>query len=175
MLLRNLGALALAASLALSACSSDAPEPKIAPEQSPSTSTAAASPSPEPGATRPEEAVRAWVEARNQALQDGDVAQVRALSSASCDTCDELIRPIDKVYDNGGHYETQGWKIAGAKVESQTPDRAKVNVGLSYAPGTTVPSAGADPVRYDEEKHIATFRLRNTGDGWLVDFISYLS
>ena len=61
------------------ACSDDDPEPDIAdPTASASSSSATVSPSPTVSATPalgPEDTVRAWVEARNAALQDGDTVR----------------------------------------------------------------------------------------------------
>jgi hypothetical protein len=46
---------------------------------------------------------------------------------------------------------------------------------MEFAGGTTIPKTGADPIVYNAEKHILTFRLTNSGDGWLVSFVEFLS
>ncbi len=65
------------------ACSDDDPQPDIAePTPSAPSSSATVSTSPTESATPtlgPEETVRAWVDAWNEALRTGDTASVRAL------------------------------------------------------------------------------------------------
>ncbi|MCR6033564.1 hypothetical protein GGQ22_19315 [Nocardioides sp. zg-579] len=175
MSLRTLGALTLTIALALSACTGDDPEPTFAPEPSASATTSPAAASPTPVAQSPEDAVRAWVEARNRALQNGDTSGVESLSSPSCSTCEDLVEPIEAVYGSGGRFQTPGWEIAGLEVQSETDTHANLTVGLTYAAGSTIPSEGASPVEYGAENHMATFRLRHGGGRWLVDFIGYLS
>src|SRR4051794_34881946 len=83
----------------LGACSDDDPKPDIAdptPSATESSSSASVSTSPSESASPalgPEETVRAWVEARNSALQDGDTSDVRALSATGCGSCDQHIAP----------------------------------------------------------------------------------
>ena len=89
----------LLATCLLGACSDDDPDPDIAdPTPTASSFSATVTPSPTVSATPalgPEETVRAWVEARNAALQDGDTSEVRALSATGCGTCDQHIAPIE--------------------------------------------------------------------------------
>ena len=106
--------------------------------------------SPTPEALTPEETVRAWVDARNLALQDGDTGPVRALSSAECRSCDELIKPIEQTYAAGGEFNTTGWSIAGIEQVSSEP--ISMTAGIDIAGGFTIPEAGAPPVEYAPER-----------------------
>jgi hypothetical protein len=121
----------------------------------------------------PEETVRAWVDARNQALQDGDTTAVRALSAAECRSCEELISPIEEVYAAGGSFDTSGWNVAGARQTSQDP--IKVATGIDVAAGSTIPEAGAEPVGYEAEKHAVRFELVQAGGGLKVSLVLFLS
>ena len=166
--------------LSVVACE-DEPTPDI-PDPTPSSSAAspsetASSPttSPTAEALTPEETVRAWVAARNQALQDGDTTAAEALSAPGCESCENSLGPIRDVYAGGGHYETEGWRVASSDVTGETVDSATIATGLVYAAGTTVPAAGAEPVSYEVERHIAEFRLSRLDGQWLVAFIGYLS
>lgn len=123
----------------------------------------------------PVETVRTWVEARNGALQNGNMHRVRALTAPTCGSCEGILDPIEKVYKAGGHFETAGWQILGARLKSRTPTLATVSVGLEFAGGRTVSESGAKPVSYDAEKHIALFRLTALNDGWRVKFIGFIS
>lgn len=165
---------------ALAACDDeptpDLPDPPPS-SASPSPTESESSPttSPTPQALGPEQTVRAWVKARNQALQDGDTSVAEALSAANCETCDNSLGPIRQVYADGGHYETEGWRVPSAKAVDVSSDAARVTAGLVYEPGATVPEAGADPVTYELERHIAEFRLVRVDGQWLISFIGYLS
>ncbi|MEV7431065.1 hypothetical protein AB0N29_15725 [Nocardioides sp. NPDC092400] len=171
---RLLAALSLSVALVLSGCSDD-PEPKVAPEPSALNSPATASPSGHASGLGPEGVVRAWVEARNEALEEGNTTAVRKLSSPSCKTCEDLLRPIETVHAEGGEFDTPGWRVAGTNIKREGRGQIEIDTALIYASGSTTPSAGAEPVRYGEEKHIAVFRLVRADEIWLVDFIGYLS
>lgn len=159
----------------------DEPTPDI-PDPTPSSSAAspsetASSPttSPTPQALTPEETVRAWVEARNQALQDGDTAAAEALSDATCETCENSLAPIRQVYADGGFYDTEGWRVSGSPKTTESPSGATVTTGIVYAAGETVPAAGLPAVSYDVERHIVEFRLSKATGGWLIEFLGYIS
>lgn len=179
MVLTRTVAAALACGALLAACSSD-PQPKFEDSPSPSPSASSASPvvessSPAKPAQTPEDVVRAWIDARNSALKDGDVESVRGLSTTRCRTCEDSYGPIAEVFADGGRYETAGWTVVALKVDDQSTQKAEVSVALRYEAGQTVTSAGAAPVSYGVERHIAKFRLRSIDDEWRVDFIGYLS
>jgi hypothetical protein len=178
--LRALSAALLTAALlsAVLGCE-DEPEPDIADptpsSTAPSPSETQSSPttSPTPEALTPEETVRAWVDARNQALQDGDTGAVRALSSSECRSCDELIKPIEQIYAAGGNFDTAGWSIAGIRQTSNKP--IKVSTGIDFAAGTTISEPGAPPVVYEAEKHAIRFELVRSADALQVSLVLFLS
>lgn len=159
----------------------DEPTPNIpdpAPTSSaPSPSETESSPtsSPTAEALTPEETVRAWVDARNQALQNGDTSAADALSAPGCETCENLLAPVRQVYADGGYFDTEGWQVVSAKETKPGDLRTVVTAGIKYAAGTTVPAAGAEPVSYSVERHITRFTLDRTGSMWLVASIVYLS
>jgi len=173
-------ALAVALLLATlgSACD-DEPEPDIADPSpsssapSPSESESSPSTSPTPEALTPEETVRAWVDARNQALQDGDTTDVRTLSAADCRSCDELIKPIESTFAAGGSFATDGWSIGGIRKTSDQPIR--IVTGMDIAGGTTIPEAGGTPVDYQAEKHAIRFELIDTEGALQVSLVLFLS
>ncbi|WP_177223721.1 DUF6318 family protein [Nocardioides psychrotolerans] len=104
-------------------CSDDEPRPKMAPPPS-ATPTVSEAPPVDPTPTQatevlgPEETVRAWVAARNEALTDGDVEAVTALSQSQCSSCENLISPIVETYERGGRYMTAGWSVLRTKAAS---------------------------------------------------------
>lgn len=167
---------ALIVMLALAGCSGDDPEPKIAPTpSSPATSASPSEPSPAPERLSPEETVRAWVEARNKALRDGDTTSVEALSAESCETCENQIDPIRKIYADGGHFETDGWQVVSSRLKSRSGPRAAVDTAIKYAAGRTIAETGAEPVTYSVERHIVVFKLTAIRGTWQIQFIGYLS
>jgi hypothetical protein len=166
---------ALLAACLLGACGDGDPKPDIpdpTPTGSPATPASAdSSAAPE----SPEDAVRAWVNSRNVALASGDTAELRSLTDASCESCLSLITSIEDVYAAGGHYETTGWDVKSAKARSTSTARPTVDAAVVFAGGTTVNSAGDEPVRYGPENHIMVFKLHRAGDSLVVDFVGFLS
>jgi hypothetical protein len=161
--------------LVLAGCSGDDPEPKMAPTESvastPSTSAPTVSPSVDP--LSPEETVRAWVKAQNEALSSGDTSAARDLSATPCEACDGMLDPIDRVYAAGGHFETRGWKIDRLKLARTEKRRSVVNTAITIAGGRTVNAAGEPPVIYEVERSIVRFKLIRVDDQWFVSFIGF--
>jgi hypothetical protein len=159
--------------LALSGCSDDA-KPKIARPSDSSSPTGRRSPSGTPS-IGPEATVRAWIVARNAALDNGDVRAVKELSASDCTTCSGLIDPIKKIYAAGGHFDTDGWRVVKAKQRDAKGLKTIVDTAISIAGGITVTEAGGKPHKYPAEKHIVVFRLtRDVGD-WAIRFVGFLS
>jgi hypothetical protein len=126
-------------------------------------------------ALSPEDAVRGWVEARNAALTSGDTTELRSLTDLTCKSCVSLITSIEDVYTAGGHYDTKGWDVKSAKARSTSAARPTVDAAVVFAGGSTVNSAGADPVLYGPENHIMVFKLHNDRGVLVVDFVGFLS
>ncbi len=168
----------LAASL-VGACSDDDPEPDIAdPTASASSSSATVSPSPTVPATPalgPEDTVRAWVDAENQALATGSTDALRGLAASECAGCDDFPRPIEQVYGAGGSFQGGAWKLVSTHIEDSSSDTAQVTAAVRIAAGTTVPEAGADPVNYEPQKHLLSFDLVTEGGNWRFSAISFVS
>lgn len=155
----------------LAGCAEDDPDP--AP---PAPSSEAPAPSSAtPTAMGPVETVRAWVEAQNEAMSDGDSSRVRSLSTADCRSCDGLIRPIEEVMEAGGRFETAGWSVDHAKQTSHDERRAVIKAAITIAAGKTYPSEGTEPVAYEADGVIVEFKLDAVDGQWLVSFIGFVA
>ena len=182
-MVRTRGVIAvLLAGCLLAGCSNEDPKPNIAdpttsaptsPLVSVSTSPPTSS-SPPSASLDPEQTVRAWIAARNQALQDGDTTAVDALSAPDCRSCEEANKVIREVYAAGGSFHTPGWTVVAAK-QKEGASPVQVDTALTFAAGQTTPSAGADPVSYGEEKHIVTFKLSKVDGNFRVQLVLFLS
>jgi hypothetical protein len=176
----RIGAAAVVAALALSlgACSEDDPEPKFSPPESSSpapTETTSEPPAPAPEKLSPEETVRAWVEARNITVEDGNTDDVYALSTGNCKTCRDSVEPVARVYRHGGHYETEGWRVEDAE---RRPDFARsraVAVAVEFAAGRTFRTADSKPISYAAERQLFLFELQREQGVWKVAKILFVS
>lgn len=162
----------LATALLLVGCSDD-PEPRVEPSESASSPSAPTSEPPE--ALGPEETVRAWVDARNVLMLEGDAAPVERLSAEGCRTCRQSIQPVKQVLRNGGRFETTGWTISTSKTRSIATAAAVVRISLVIPGGLTIPEAGADPVTYEQQRRTLLVTTTTTDDEWLVSKLVYLS
>jgi hypothetical protein len=164
---------AVALVLLAGACSED-PKPKFAPPESSSTATSEST-SAEPSPSNPVGTVRAWVAARNAALDSGDTRAVEGLSARGCTTCSGLIDPIKRIYAAGGHFETSGWRIMKAKPRDTAGSKPVVDTAISIAGGATVTEAGGEPNKYPREEHLVVFKLARDSDAWGIKFVGFLS
>ncbi|MBJ7358750.1 DUF6318 family protein [Nocardioides sp.] len=179
-LVARLRALVVALVLTTLVACEDEPSPDIAdptPSSSaPSPSESASSPTSSPTVEElsPEETVRAWVDARNQALQDGDTGQVRALTDPTCEGCIGLIESIEEVYEAGGEYRTKGWRIKSMKSKGAA-SRPTVDAAMVIAGGSTINAAGEAPVAYPPDRRIVVFKLHAANGALVIDFVGFLS
>jgi len=163
----------------LASCSEDDPEPDIAdPTTSAPTGTASesASPSAKPtGLATPKSTVAAWVAVWNAALSSGDTRAIHRLETPDCRNCAAISAVIDDVVAAGGSFQGGEWSIGKSKVVVVDERRVKVNVAMSVAEGSTINSAGEEPVHYEADKRIVVYELERTAGSWLVDAIELLS
>ena len=163
---------------ALGGCSDDDPEPKVD-DPTPSvssgpTESVSVSPTVSPALT-PKEAVKAWVDAQNEALSTGSTDALRALAAPDCQGCDDFPEPIEEVFAAGGSYEGGEWKLIHSNVESSSPSAASLTAAVTIASGTTIPEAGAEPVTYEAQNHLMSFELVPEGGGWRFSAIAFVS
>jgi hypothetical protein len=166
----------LLAACLLGACSDDDPKPNVADPTASAPSSMSATARTPPLTPTPalsaEDTVRAWIDARNQALRNGDTTAVDNLSTPDCRSCEELNKVIGEVYAAGGHFHTAGWTIDSIKKKPRSKPTV-VDTALTFAAGQTVPSAGAGPVSYDEEKHIVSFQLVGSEGMYRVQLVLF--
>lgn len=163
----------------LGACSDDDPKPDIEdPTPSAASSSAGVSTSPTTSPSvrlTPDETVKAWVNAWNAALQSGDTGPLAEHETSDCRNCADLARVIEDVVAAGGSFSGGEWTIVSTKTIRVSDKRVKVNVALSVAAGSTINSAGEDPVTYEADKRIAVYELEERSGIWLIDAIELLS
>ncbi len=175
----------LALTAALAACT-DEPEPRFTdPTPEPSetatepttepTSEPTTEPTQEPEALGPEETVRAWVAARNQLLGSGESDEVRALGTSPCESCDGLIKTIERIYRDGGYIRSEGWTVVRAK---RVPDFATsriVTAAIDVGSGETVERRGAKPVTFANERIVLDFKVARRDGEWRIQDVVFLS
>jgi hypothetical protein len=103
--------------LALTGCASGSESPAAEPSTPSSSAPQNPPPSDVPayaqngGRAGAEQFVGYWVYTLNQAFATGDIEQLAALSAPTCRMCADYAMGIDKIYDGGGHVESEGWEI----------------------------------------------------------------
>jgi hypothetical protein len=170
---------ALLAGCLLAACSDHDPKPDIA-DPTPSTTTSPASTSSPPAATsspalNPQQTVQSWVGAWNDALKSGDTRSLHRYETPNCRNCEGLSGVIDDVVSAGGSFSGGAWSIASSKTDEINAHRVKVNTAINVGAGSTVNSAGEDPVHFPADKRIVVYELEASSGTWLIDVIELLS
>ncbi|MBC9735518.1 DUF6318 family protein [Nocardioides marmotae] len=186
MALRTLGALTLTTALALSACTSDDPEPTFAPEPSASTSTspAAAPPTPSTDAvpSMPADArsdtekgaiafVRHFWDVANYAQATGDGLALAQLVSAQCDGCQGALEAIRDVYSAGGEIEggqSTATKFRAEKLSTSLGPLLRVTFELSND-RQVVRKPGTKDRVFPARRVTDRFVLRYVDGAWRVD------
>lgn len=168
---RSLTALAAGLLLCLSGCGQGADPPAQAdPTPSVSTTTTSA-----PKGLSPEQTVRAWVRAYNRIAVSGDGSLAYAVQDPSCQTCDNLIRPLLATIKAGGAFRGGSWRVVRTHVKSHSRTKAVVYVLIAMAAGATRDRSGADFRSFAADRQIAEFHLENDDVGWRVHFVGWLS
>lgn len=174
---RFLTATAVAA-LLLSGCSDDEPTPEFSDDVTASSTAADPSTTPvtdEPARLGPVESVRAWVSAHNKVVAGEPADDVYALSSPECETCKEIVEPIIETYDDGGRFETTGWRITSARADPDFESNSAVLAGVTFEAGQTYQDETSEPIAYEAERHILQFRMVRMHGSWVVDAIAFVS
>ena len=118
--------------------------------------------------------MRAWVEARNLALANWQrLSDVKELSASDCATCDDLIEPIEEVYEAGGDSETDGLASRDVKTATGRDERQGIG-GTEFAGGQNSSRSGSEPVDYPPEKRIAIFELSSIDERWAVSLVRFV-
>ncbi|MCL8026246.1 DUF6318 family protein [Nocardioides bruguierae] len=173
MTLRPLAAaVALTSALALSACSSDDPDPVVA-DPTPSAPSSSADPTPSEDSAEPwetqnragaEALVDAWLEAFNAMQSSGQTEAFESLSSSGCATCANLVETTEAIYGGGGSIKSRGWINPTFGDVTSTAKERTLAVRLRQTPQVVV----ADGERTNYPGGMATFiaTVRWTGDTW---------
>ncbi|RHW23306.1 hypothetical protein D0Z08_30245 [Nocardioides immobilis] len=127
-----------------------------------------------PPALSPVETVRAWVDAQNQVVQGESSDEVYALSTADCTSCRDLIEPVIEVYDAGGRYETDGWRVDAARKAPDFEQTSAVLAAVTFLPGMTFHDGESEGNAYEAEKQVLRFLLIRSNGQWHVDGIEFI-
>jgi hypothetical protein len=116
--------------------------------------------------------VRHYVSIQNYASLHGDTAALRKLASPACDSCQSIVRLIEKVYSAGGRIEGDGWTVTRAR-NAELPASPRsvryVDVSLQIAEQSIYASPSATPSRYNGNDHrLMTFGLTREQGNWQV-------
>ena len=151
---------------ALAGCGGD-PEPRFTPSEP-------ASPTSSPKASaEPEDVVKTWVAARNEALDTGDISEAESLTSDACKQCDEYLKGIEDIVGAGGSIDSSGWTVNRVRLDGdRSKTRAPVVVARVVRPaGSTTASPGATPFEYPRQVDDFVFDFRQEGGEWLINDI----
>ncbi|KQW53483.1 hypothetical protein ASC77_04160 [Nocardioides sp. Root1257] len=169
-----LTAVVLLSALALGGCTDDDPEPKFGPTESTSPASPTSPSTTAAAALSPEDTVRAWVDAQNEALVSGDTTVMEALATSSCQGCSDFSNPIRDVFAEGGSYRGGKWKVDAAKARKSSGSEVTVDVAMTMEAGQTVPRRGADPIPFSADRRIMLFRLASVEPGLRVSFVGFV-
>jgi hypothetical protein len=136
----------------LAGCTSNA-EPRPLPEP---TASAAVSASPSPAATPPtlpaaaegtspraaKAFARHYFDVVNYAARTGDTKDLRSLAAPGCVSCEAIASNIERIYNAGGHIESDGWTLQQARSLKTTSTRSILTLGVRLESEVVVTGEG---------------------------------
>ncbi|HET6651516.1 MAG TPA: DUF6318 family protein [Nocardioides sp.] len=178
MRVRLLAAVAGAALLATSGCTSDeAPEPAPLPTESSSPSDSG-SPSPAAPTLPPEAegtspaAAKAfalhYVDLVNYASNTGDVSPLKRMRQRRCDVCRGIESGIATVYKDGGRLEGEGWTVTSAQVLPVAGQGLVVALTIRIASERRYESGNSEPTVSKATKGLLDVHMEPWHGTWTV-------
>jgi hypothetical protein len=162
---------------------SEEPEPRFAePSETPSasasepTSSAAAEPEPweEKSKAGAEAFVTLWVDTFNEALASGNTATLSRLSSNSCVSCIRFADRIETIVENGGSFQTKGWRVDDTNANDINGVQTSVALNVLIRAERVREAAGEPTQSFPATKVIYRADLMWVDGAWsmgeLVDF-----
>ncbi|MET9020933.1 hypothetical protein ABZV93_13185 [Actinopolymorpha sp. NPDC004070] len=154
----------------LTGCGGNSPQPSELSEKS-STPTRTATPTPSASPTtsqNPAVFVRQYVAAANQAVDNGDVARMRAMSAPGCDFCQSTAESLATFHDDGGSYAGDAnWHVTEVGKPSGT-DPVKISAYVKVNPHKIVSKRGAAPKSAQGRVLLFDFTLAKGNGQWTV-------
>lgn len=103
------------------------------------------------------------------AIRTGDTAAVAELATETCQSCQALIANVDRIYDNGGSADSQGWIVIDKQFIGKEPKGgAAVEVTVNQRPDTVIASPSASPSTSTEVTNVLLASLVRSQTGWRV-------
>ncbi|MEU4385984.1 DUF6318 family protein [Promicromonospora sp. NPDC023805] len=182
----RIAGLALAAGLALSACTGAAPDPEVAtsPTGDP-TPTASASPSPSPSVpTKPERpkameredakgaaaAAEYFIELYPYVMATGDTEEFEAMSHRACGFCEQALRDTGRIQarDQGFVGGTTEVKVLDQYVRDDLTGIYPLDVEVSQDASTTLDPAGSVVASAESQTSVHRIEMGRKDDRWVV-------
>ena len=115
--------------------------------------------------------VRHYFDQINYAALTGHTEALRALSTRDCESCDAIASNVERIYNGGGHIETDGWQLT---VVSQVPSRPSLrpafDLGVRQGPESVHESGSSRaPKSYPGGRLAMTIYLEWAGSRWAAD------
>jgi hypothetical protein len=130
---------------------------------------------PEAEGTSPKAAkafARHYFEGINKAARTGDTDGLRQLGTKDCVSCEAIASNIEKIYNAGGHIESNGWRLTVVTpVPAQPSNRPILDLGVVQSPETVIEQAGASEKAYPGGRKPMTMYLVRDGASWKADRI----
>ena len=149
--------------LLIAGCGGEEPVPRM-PESTAGSAPSATLSSPA-ARESPEEFIRRWREAVDQAQASGDTSAYRDLEQ-NCKPCSEFADQVDAIYEAGGSIETEGTEV----VEIVQSSRKPVSFDVTLRAGTTTirDKRGAEPRRLSGGTVTLHVFIKRSGRSWNV-------
>ncbi|GAA2759686.1 hypothetical protein [Actinopolymorpha rutila] len=151
-------------------CGGNSPQPSDLSKKS-STPTATATPTASPSPTtaaKPAAFVRQYIAAANQAVGNGDVARMRAMSAPGCDFCQSTAKSLATFHADGGSYVGDAnWHVTEVGKPTGT-NPVKLSAYVKVNPHKVVSKRGASPEPDPGRLMLFDFTLAKGQGRWTV-------
>ncbi|MDT0203269.1 DUF6318 family protein [Nocardioides sp. AE5] len=120
----------------------------------------------------PEEFVRAWVGAYDEATFTGDATRMRSMSSPECLTCESLATAMEEIVANGGSVDVGDTPTRVDVTEQLNPEKSsgatEVTVELGFPAGVTRETRDSEPIEFGASTETWVFYVAVIEERWIV-------
>ncbi|MGZ5417591.1 MAG: DUF6318 family protein, partial [Nocardioides sp.] len=117
---------------------------------------------------------RHYFDVINYAARSGDTKGLRQLGTRDCVSCEAIASNIEKIYNAGGHIESEGWSLEQVRNLQTTSQQSVLSLGVFLKPEVVVSRDGQREAHRGRQQPM-TMRLHGEAGEFRVNRLDLVS